>query len=175
MAAAGEHIRRLVKADVPIPANAQHLHVNAAGSTDGFIIGGGSGGQVGSVAVRHMGAFRPYIHMAEKIVLHKAMVAAHMIHGNTHILIQVIRNHVREIKHPGLVQANQFLIGGNGRRAGGKTQYTVRLAQQLCSDEGSGCLSNLSGGGETTDLHRTHLHTCLQRTYHVLFFILCSA
>ena len=153
MAAEDELLARLVESDVPVAPDAQQLQIDAARRDDGLVIGLGRGGDVLGVAVGDMDVLRLHIHLAEQVVLHEAVIRAHMIRGDADVLIQVEADGLREVQHTGLMHADQRLVCGNRGGAGGKAEDAVGLAEQLGGDHGCGGLADLGGILKHMNLH----------------------
>ena len=139
--------------------DAQQLHIDAAGFADGLVIGGGAFFQVGGIAVRHMDSLGTDVHMAKKLLVHEAVIAAFVVFGNAHIFIQIEGGHLGKIHHAPAVQVDQTGVGGNGRGARGQPQHAVGLAQQLRGQQHRRRLTHLLRGIKNANFHPMRLRS----------------
>ena len=96
---------------------------------------------IGGIAIGHkMGL---HIDMVEKFFLHKGVIAAGVIDGESAIFIQIVAGAFRKIQHAGLMHGDQFLIAADGRGTGGQTQHAFGLTHHLGSKEQRGRLAHL--------------------------------
>ena len=143
----------LIEADVAIVADSQQLQVNAARLPDGSIVGAGGSLRVGGVSIRDVDVFRRHVDMAEQLLPHEEMVGAGMLRRKALVFIQIEADGPGKIKITRLVHGNQVLVGAHGRGAGGKAKNAVRLVQQLCGHQRSGCMAHLLRRIKNMDLH----------------------
>ena len=123
----GIAVRRLIKANMPIMAQAQQLKVNPPQRPDHMVISGPLFLRVPGQPVGYMGILRLNVHMVEQVFLHKIAVALVVLRGQAIILIQVGRLYLGKGQLPILIPPYQLLIGTHRRGPGGQTQDTVRL------------------------------------------------
>ena len=131
----GKTVGRLVKADVPVAANAQKLQVHPAQALDQSLIPAALLLQVRSSAIGKMGVLPLEIHPAEQVVVHKKPVAVGVIPPKAAVLIQVHCAHLGKVQTPRPVGLHQALIGSNGAGTCGKAQNTPGLQQHLRPDQ----------------------------------------
>ena len=126
---------RLIEADMTIGADAQQLQVDAAQLVDDTVVTGTLGGSVQIGAVRQVGLGRVDIHLAEQVLVHEIPVALGVLLGQAAVLIQIDSSDLGEIQIAFVVPVHQLGISAHRGAAGGKTQYTVRLHDDLCGDD----------------------------------------
>ena len=83
--------------------------------------------------------------MVEELLVHEAVVAALVLLGNAHVLVQVEGGRPGEIHHALTVERDQMLVGGNGRGARGEAQNAVRTMDELRGHQRCRRLAHLGG------------------------------
>ena len=113
---------RLVEPDMPVGADAQHLHVLFHPFEQGVVaaalrveVGGGAVGQVGVRGVD--------IDMAEQVFAHEVVVALHMIRFQPDVFVEIDAAHPLEGKFAALIRRGQFSVQPDGAGTGGEPEH----------------------------------------------------
>ena len=134
-----------------VAADAQQLHVDAAGGFDGSVVTLGFGNQVFGIAVGQVGFL--HVDVVKQLGLHEGVVAGFVFDVQTHVFVQVVADAFGEVQNAFLVPGDQLLVAADGGRTGGKAQNGVGLAGDLRSEEQRGGLADLLGIFKNTNLH----------------------
>ena len=110
---------------MPVAADAQQLHVDAAGALDrGFVAAAiivyvfQRNSAVGNVYV-----LRRNVHVAQEVIVHPAVVALQLIRLYPVVFVEVEGHNAGEVEPLFAVQPNQLTINAQRRRAGRQAKH----------------------------------------------------
>ena len=151
----------LVEADVAAAPDAEQQQVQAARALDQPLVLGGVGLDLlrGEVAARNVDVLRRHVDVVEEVLPHEPVVALQAVRRHRDVLVDVERDHVREVEPLLLVHPDQLLVDADGCRAGGQTQHGRVAGARLGLDEGADLAGGLLGerAGVVEDEHRQAL------------------
>src|SRR5712664_2090123 len=135
----GEARRRLVEADVAVPADAQHLQVDAPRARDPPLVLRAVRLEVaGHRPVRDVDARGCDVHVIEERLPHEAVEAPRMRRSQTEVLVQVEGGHPREIEAFLAVEADQLAIHPERRAPRREPQGDRRLLADAVGHDARG-------------------------------------
>ena len=128
---------RFVEPDVPGPADAEYLEVDAAGAGDCVLVFAAEGLDIpfGNGAIRNVYVLARDVHVVEKVLEHPAVVALRRVGRHRPVFVEVERDDVRQVEPVLLVQPDQFAVNVDGRMTGGQAEDRVLAFLRFFADE----------------------------------------
>ena len=108
---------------MPVLSYSAEEKVDASGREDCLLIVGAFLFKVRGVSVEDVDVAGGNVDMVEEVVMHEGVVALGMVLGDAHVFIHVEGDHILERDLPRLVHADEFPVGADGGRSGGKAQH----------------------------------------------------
>src|SRR4029453_14143487 len=124
----------LVETNVPVRADPENLHVDAAGARDRLLVAFALRFGVGHVARQKVGLRRWQVHAAEQGRLPKAARAARKRRWYAEELVEIERRHTAELEIPALRQRTQLLVKTNWSASRRQAEDEIRLDANGVSD-----------------------------------------
>ncbi len=128
---------RLVETDVPVAADAQQLHVDAAGPGDGGLV-------LAAMLVEPIGRDQTVgdedvlgadVDVVEKVLVHPAVIALQPLGPQAQVFVEVERDDVDQVEPLVLVQSHQLAIDAHRRAAGRQPQHGLLPMRPSLADD----------------------------------------
>ena len=151
--ALGEVVIGLVEADVAVVADAEQLQIRVTGVGDNLVVLRAGSGGVGVGTVGHMRVVKVDVDVIEEVLTHEVVIALGIVVRKAAILVQVVGADLGKVDVALLVPSSELLVGTDRGGAGGKTQHTVGLEDNLGRDDISGLAAHILVVFSFNDLH----------------------